>query len=179
MARMDPRPDPPASPRRLRRSVRRALAAMALAALVVLAGGCRPGAPGSGTPGTEEAQAPSADARELFPPDQDSERTWAGLLPCSDCQGVDTRLVLRMHGGKRDYLLTETYLGSDGAKRFNRAGPWRETNVSFDGETATVFQLDPAQAGQQYAVQPDGALELLDGNGRLPADAVVYRLQRL
>ena len=173
---MDPRPDLPASPRRPCRAIRRALAAMALGALLVLAAGCQPGAPGGGTP---DAQAPSADARDLFPPDQDSERTWAGLLPCSDCQGVDTRLVLRMHGGKRDYLLTETYLGSAGAKRFNRAGPWRETSVSFDGEPATVFQLDPAQAGQQYAVQPDGALELLDGNGRLPDDAVVYRLQRL
>jgi hypothetical protein len=42
-----------------------------------------------------------------------------------------------------------------------------------------VFQLDPAQSGPQYAVQPDGALELLDGNGRAPADPVAYRMQRL
>jgi len=175
---MDPRSDLTARPGRPR-AARRVVAAMALGAWVVLAGGCKPDAPGSGKPGAADAQAPSADARNLFPPDQDSERTWAGLLPCSDCQGVDTRLVLRMHDGKRDYLLTETYLGNSGAKRFNRAGAWRETSVSFDGEAATVFQLDPAQAGQQYAVQPDGALELLDGNGRLPPDAVVYRLQRL
>jgi hypothetical protein len=114
-----------------------------------------------------------------YQPHQESERTWAGLLPCSDSQGIYTRLVVRMHGGKRDYLLTETYLASSGAHRFNRAGPWRESRMALDGEQATVFQLDPAQAGPQYAMQPDGALELLDGNGRLPADGVVYRLQRL
>jgi copper homeostasis protein (lipoprotein) len=174
MSRMDRRPDPPA--RRPRRDPRRLLAAAALAALLVLLAACKPAAPGGATP---DAQVPSADAQVLFPPDQDSERTWAGLLPCSDCQGIDTRLVLRMHGGKRDYLLTVTYLASTGAHRFNRAGSWREARIAFDGEQATVFQLDPAQSGPQYAMQPDGALELLDGNGRLPADGVVYRLQRL
>jgi uncharacterized lipoprotein NlpE involved in copper resistance len=101
------------------------------------------------------------------------------VLPCSDCQGVDTKLVLRMHGGRRDYLLTETYLAAAGGQRFSRAGAWRELHVPLDDDEATVFQLDPAQAGQRYAMQPDGALELLDGNGRTPADPVAYRLQRL
>ena len=115
----------------------------------------------------------------MFPPDQDSERTWVGLLPCSDCQGVDTRLVLRMHGQRRDYLLTETYLAAGGSQRFNRAGAWVEATQPGDGDAQTIFQLDPAQSGQRYLVQPDGALELLDGNGRVPADPVPYRLQRL
>ena len=32
---------------------------------------------------------------------------------------------------------------------------------------------------ERFSLQPDGALELLDGNGGPPADALAYRLQRL
>jgi hypothetical protein len=165
---MDTRRPPPA---------RHAFAWLAAVALVLVLGACKPRAPADAAPSPPGL--PSADAQALFPPDQDSERTWVGVLPCSDCQGVDTRLVLRMRGGRRDYLLTETYLAPGGAQRFNRAGAWRESRIALDGDQATVFQLDPAQSGPQYAVQPDGALELLDGNGRAPADPVAYRMQRL
>ena len=110
---------------------------------------------------------------------QGSERTWVGLLPCSDCQGIDTRLVLRSDGGRRDYLMTETYLGSPGKNSFNRAGIWTELTRLVDGEPVTLYILDPDQAGQRLSLQPDGALELLEGNENRPAQAVAYRLQRL
>jgi len=101
------------------------------------------------------------------------------LLPCSDCQGVDTRLVLRSHAGRRDYLLTETYLGGTGKNVFTREGNWSELSEPVDGEALTIYVLDPEQGGQRFSLQADGALELLDGDGKQPAQAVVYRLQRL
>ena len=125
--------------------------------------------------GSLQPPAQSADARGT----QRSERTWAGLLPCSDCQGIDTRLVLRFGDGQRDYLMTETYLGGPGKTSFNRAGTWTETTRVVDGESATLYILDPDQAGQRFSLQADGALELLDGNGNEPAQALAYRLQRL
>ena len=125
--------------------------------------------------GSLQPPAQSADARGT----QRSERTWAGLLPCSDCQGIDTRLVLRSDGGRRDYLMTETYLGSPGKNSFNRAGIWTELTRLVDGEPVTLYILDPDQAGQRLSLQPDGALELLEGNGNQPSQALAYRLQRL
>lgn len=125
--------------------------------------------------------APADDAAPVRPSlaEGDTERTWVGLLPCSDCQGVDTRLVLRVQGQRRDYLMTETYLASDGGKRFSRAGAWTEAQVAADGGETIVYQLDPERAGERFALQPDGALELLDGNGKPPPDVLAYRLQRL
>ena len=126
------------------------------------------------------AQLPGAsDATGAAPEAQDGERTWVGLLPCSDCQGVDTRLVLRSHAGRRDYLLTETYLGGTGKNVFTREGNWSELSEPVDGEALTIYVLDPEQGGQRFSLQADGALELLDGDGKQPAQAVVYRLQRL
>ena len=123
------------------------------------------------------AAAPAADG---FATAQDSERTWVGLLPCSDCQGIDTRLVLRVAaGGRREYLLTETYLGGRGKNTFERKGRWSETSQAVAGESLTLYVLDPGQAGQRFALQPDGALEVLDGDGQRPAQGLAYRLQRL
>ncbi|MFA6986860.1 MAG: copper resistance protein NlpE N-terminal domain-containing protein [Arenimonas sp.] len=106
-----------------------------------------------------------------------TERTWVGLLPCSDCQGIDTRLVLRAEGGRRDYLMTETYLGGPGKNTFNRAGTWTEVTELVDGEPVTMYILDPDRAGQRFSLQPDGALELLEGDAR--SQGLAYRLQRL
>ena len=127
---------------------------------------------------TQPGQSPSAvagDAQAL----QNGERTWVGLLPCSDCQGIDTRLVLRARDGHRDYLLTETYIGGRGKNTFSREGEWTQVTGTGGGEPLTLYVLDPDQAGQRFSLQPDGALELLEGNGAQSGQAVAYRLQRL
>jgi copper homeostasis protein (lipoprotein) len=141
--------------------------------LVLALGACKPqgdaSAPVAGEAGTAVPAAPN----------EDSERIWAGLLPCTDCQGIDTRLVLRTDHGKRNYVLTETYLGGSGKTSFNRAGTWTELQRQVGGEPQTTYVLDPDQAAQHYILQPDGALELTGGDGRAPDDALAYRLQRL
>ena len=108
-----------------------------------------------------------------------TQRTWAGLLPCRDCQGIDTRLVLRTERGKRSYLLTENYLGGSGQTSFNRAGTWTELRRKSGEEAQVTYVLDPDQAAQGFALQPDGALEMLGVDGKTPDDALAYRLQRL
>jgi copper homeostasis protein (lipoprotein) len=110
---------------------------------------------------------------------QDSERTWAGLLPCRDCQGVDTRLVLRTDRGRRNYVMTETYVGGTGRNSFNRAGTWTEIQRKVGDEQQVTYVLDPDRAAQRFELQPDGALELLELDGQPPEDALAYRLQRL
>ena len=142
-------------------------------ALALMAGGCNRNPDAASAPGaTPGLAAPELAATEP------SERTWVGLLPCSDCQGIDTRLVLRSHGGRRGYLMVETYVGGNGTNRFERTGSWTEQGAHVAGEAQAVYVLDPDEDGQRFALQPDGALELLDPDGREPAQAVAYRLQR-
>jgi copper homeostasis protein (lipoprotein) len=136
---------------------------------------CKPDAGSSGSAGPAAGANGSTDAVAA----QDSERTWAGLLPCRDCQGIDTRLVLRTDHGLRAYHMTETYLGGSGKNSFDRAGTWTEVQRTVAGESQVTYVLDPDRAAQRFELQPDGALELLDADGRPPEQAVAYRLQRL
>lgn len=150
----------------------------AICLLLVALAACTPeGDKGASSPGP----GPGADAGPPAEgwPQPASERTWAGLLPCRDCQGIDTRLVLRLDRGRRAYVMTETYLGGSGKNSFNRAGTWTELQATVDGEPQVTYVLDPEQAAQRFALQPDGALELLGADGKPPEQAVAYRLQRL
>ncbi len=146
-----------------------------LLAIVMLAA-CQPGqdaAPaGREAPGRSSPSAAGAEALA-----DGSERLWSGVLPCSDCAGVDTRLVLRIEGPRRSFDLTETYVGGRGETRFARQGEWIEGTRVIDGESLASYTLDPG--AQVFVLRPDGALELLDGEGRPSAQAVDYRLQRL
>ena len=148
-----------------------------LLAIVVLAG-CQPG---------QDAAPAARDAPSLSSPSgagaerlaEGSERIWSGVLPCSDCAGVDTRLVLRIEGPRRSFDLTETYVGGRGETQFLRQGEWIESTRVTDGESLASYTLDPGAGAQVFVLQPDGALELLDGEGRPSTQAVDYRLQRL
>ena len=120
-----------------------------------------------------------APAEAVPAPAEDTERTWSGVRPCADCQGIDTRLVLRTAHGQRSYVLTETYLGGSGKTSFDRAGTWTELQRRVGGEPQVTYVLDPDKAAQKFVLQPDGALEMLDADGKAPRDALAYRLQRL
>lgn len=107
-----------------------------------------------------------------------AERVWQGVLPCSDCLGVDTRLVLREQGGRRRYRLEETYLGAPEPNRFEREGDWNEMRDGRDDGAGIVYVLDPDRAPRRFRLQPDGGVELLMGD-TASAPAPEYRLQRL
>lgn len=152
----------------------RVLAACWLAFAGLLASGCGR-APSDA--GTAPGAAPGSATDGLAGPEA-SERTWVGLLPCSDCLGIDTRLVLRADGGRRSYVLVESYLGGRGENSFKRTGSWTEQTGMVAGEPLTLYVLDPGETAQRFALQTDGALELLDPGRREPSQAVAYRLQR-
>lgn len=135
----------------------------------------------------QEAAPAAGDARGLGsasgpgtePLADGSERIWSGVLPCSDCAGVDTRLMLRIEGARRHFELTETYIGGPGETRFSRSGEWTEGVRVVDGEALASYTLDPGAGAQVFVLRPDGALELLGGEGRPSAQGADYRLQRL
>ena len=131
---------------------------------------------------TESASAPAPpdapeDATQALA--EDFERTWLGVLPCADCDGIQTRLQLRAGPEGTRYLLEETYLGGPGENRFVQEGDWREEGTEIHGQPAEVYRLDPDGPGRWFWVQPDGALEMLEAEGRPAPDGVAYRLQRI
>lgn len=121
-----------------------------------------------------EAAAPTAGA-----PAERSVRVWQGVLPCSDCRGIETRLALSSDRGRRDYVLSESYLGPQRAD-FDQAGVWRETvPASSPAGVRTLIVLDPGESRERrFALIDDGSLELLDGDGSRLADGFAYRLPR-
>ncbi|KDM90126.1 copper resistance protein NlpE [Photobacterium galatheae] len=58
--------------------------------------------------------------------------TYAGTIPCADCAGIETVLVLNLDG---TFSLTETYLGADDQAQFSHQGSfsWNEA-----GNTITL-----------------------------------------
>ncbi len=137
----------------------------------LLLAACQPSSPGA--PPVPVAGTPSG--AEAF--SEGSERMWSGLLPCSDCQGVEMHLVLRLQNGKRRFEMVESYIGGKEPNRFTSRGEWIESTTAADA--LPTYVLDVGQAEQVFALQPDGALQLLDGQGKALEPAVANRLQRL
>ncbi len=127
-----------------------------------------------GTPATTaEADAGDAPAGE---PDagEPFSRTWMGILPCADCDGIQTRLSLVRDADGQRYQLEETYLGARGDNVFVQQGGWRLDDAG------TAYRLDPdGPLTRVFALEDDGALELLDGDGQRIGEGGEYRLQRL
>ena len=142
------------------------------AALLALAGCGRDGA--SDAPSSDRAAADTA-ATPAEADAEDFDRTWLGVLPCADCDGIQTRLQLQRDGGAQTYELEETYLGAEGEAVFTQAGEWVE-----EDRDGVSFHLDPdSPGGRRYALRADGSLDLLDGRGAPLEPAGQYRLQRL
>ncbi len=90
---------------------------------------------------------------------EDGRVEWRGLLPCADCDGIETLLVLERRGEARQYDLTETFLSAHDGARFAESGQWRMQGaaLSLEGEGGV---------SRHYALLPDGRLQPQDGRGR-------------
>jgi uncharacterized lipoprotein NlpE involved in copper resistance len=157
-------------------------AAIALAALLALAGCSRTDDSSNAAPGDDtSAVAPQASASGESPaPGATSlDATWQGVLPCADCDGIQTRLRLVADDRGRRYELQETYLDRDGGEVFEAQGEWIEETAVLEEQPTVVYRLDTAGASRWFSLQPDGALEMLDGQERAAADRLAHRLQRM
>lgn len=107
--------------------------------------------------------------------EQDEGRVeWRGSMPCADCDGIETLLVLERRGGARRYDLVETFLAEPGGARFAESGQWRQEGgmISLEGESGAL---------RRYALLADGRLQPRDVRGHafppregdylVPADA--------
>lgn len=107
--------------------------------------------------GCDRAQPPAAPLAGLQ--GDDARVEWRGTLPCADCEGIDTLLVLQRGGDAQRYDLVEVYLAEDGSARFDEGGRWR-----LEG---AVLNLAPDTGGQRhYLIRRGGGLQASDAQGR-------------
>jgi predicted secreted protein len=90
--------------------------------------------------------------------------TYKGTLPCADCSGLETTLLLYAAGMNDTtyayYVRTQTYRGAPhGDVTFSDRGDWALLRGDATNENATVYQLNPdsAQRSEYLLVQENGA----------------------
>jgi len=133
-----------------------------LLAVAVVLSACAPGK-------KEDAPAKAA------PPDMHTSRNsldwagvYAGVLPCADCPGIDTRLTL---GNDGTFELVARYLERPAAPRTERGKfTWQPGG--------NAITLDANGGGQQFAVG-EGRLTLLDRDGARPGPQAPNRVLKL
>ncbi|ENU24438.1 hypothetical protein F993_00679 [Acinetobacter proteolyticus] len=118
------------------------------------------------TPKTDE-QAPPATSTESSTEVVDSAHTaensldwngtYKGVLPCADCEGIETELELNLD---KTYELKETYLGKGDGKAFESKG-----SFTFDSKNTSIIELDKTGDGRKYFVA-EGYLKALDTEGK-------------
>lgn len=157
------------------RSMSAALACALLCALSLSA--CKPKAPAeTAAPPTEPvATAPAADAvpaAQRAPFDVKAfAGTFTGTLPCADCPGIDTRLVL---GADGTYTITESYQERT-APALNGDGTWTVE------ENDRRLRLDPNSKEERdrlFAILSQDEIRQLDQEGKPIESSLPYNLKR-
>jgi copper homeostasis protein (lipoprotein) len=89
----------------------------------------------------------------------DGRVAWRGMLPCADCGGIDTLVVLERRGEARRYELVEIFVAGQESARFSETGEWRldGTRLRLAGEGG---------AERHFALLRDGRLQPRDADGR-------------
>ena len=92
--------------------------------------------------------------------------TFEGVLPCADCSGIRTRLVLTRRAAgwaEGTYRLTETYIGRGGP--LVTRGDWTTLRGSAADDDDTIYELNPDDADRArhfLRLGEDKALRTLD-----------------
>lgn len=136
------------------------LVALALAA-------CKPQ-----TPATTTGTAPTTPATAAAEPAPASiAGSYAGLLPCADCEGIETTLELRADG---HYTLTQLYQDKDHSS-FVSEGSY---TLESSGKTVHLHPANKDEYDDYYAVLSTTQLRMLDRDGKAIDSPLNYTLSR-
>lgn len=103
-----------------------------------------------------------AQLQELKP----MEQSWRGVLPCADCEGIETSLFLDKDG---TWVMNQAYKGGKTASDFAAYGSW--------ARTADKLVLTDARGEKLYFHAKGDALEMLDREGNPIQSQLNYTLQ--
>lgn len=120
---------------------------------------------------TEAASEPMIDREHTAENSLDWNGSYKGVLPCADCEGIETKLELN---SDKTFELEETYLGKGDGKSFESKGSFQ-----FDRNNTSIIELDKAGDSRKYFVA-EGYLKALDleGNEITGALADKYQLNK-
>ena len=82
--------------------------------------------------------------------------TYKGVLPCADCAGIETEIVLN---SDQTYVLTRKYLG--------KGSKISDSKVPFSWVSGSVIRLDGVIDGPSLYLVGEGMITQLDLNGKL------------
>lgn len=103
-----------------------------------------------------------AQAAELKP----MQQSWRGVLPCADCEGIETSLFLEKDG---TWVINERYQGvREEPSSFASYGTW--------ARTADKLVLTDSNGEKSYYRAKGNALEMLDREGNPVASQLNYTL---
>jgi len=106
---------------------------------------------------------------------------FAGDLPCADCAGIRTELLLYGDFGpvERRFVLVETYVGTpDGERPHEQRGRWEVARSAAEPSILMVIELQPEAGEPRRFAALGGDLELLDREGRRIRSRLDYTLKR-
>src|SRR5215813_1741855 len=112
---------------------------------------------------------------------------YQGTLPCADCTGIQTVLVLNPAGPSSPeegtFTLRETYqrgASPDENRTFVTEGRWKTIHRTDIGGAMTICQLTPEPQGRAryFQQENDTTLKLLDNEQRPIESALDYTLRR-
>ena len=105
---------------------------------------------------TAASEAVAVDSAHTAENSLDWNGTYKGVLPCADCEGIETELELN---ADKTYELKETYLGKGDGKAFESKGGFQ-----FDANNTSIIELDKTGDNRKYFVA-EGYLKALDMEG--------------
>ena len=160
----------------------RKLLAIALAATIAATAGCKP---------DEAAEAAAAPVAPAAPVDAVTDvvdhgspagdvagfdikafaGTYAGMLPCADCPGIDSTIAFTPEGA---YTLSETYQDADKSS-FLSKGTW---SLRGDGKAILLDPEDKDEYDRSFSIVSPTELRALDQQGKPIAGTVEYSLKR-
>lgn len=95
------------------------------------------------------------------------QQSWRSVLPCADCEGIETSLFLEKDGS---WVMNEHYLGGKGEpSSFASYGSW--------ARTADKLVLTDSKGEKRYYRAKGEALEMLDLDGNPVVSSFNYTLE--
>lgn len=90
-----------------------------------------------------------------------SRMEWQGLHACTDCDAIDTRLVLSREDGEQRFEMVETFLLQGGDEPFADSGAWQFEHalIRLDGDDGSLRSYELLGDGRLESRQLDGSLD--------------------
>ena len=130
---------------------------LSLSVIALLATACNQTNSAESTTETDTTQQSMADQREAMTENLSYVGTYEGVLPCADCSGIKTTLMLE----KESYTLKEEYEDKGKEGVFDSKG-----SVSYDAEKQLLTLTDAANANDKRCYRvTEGALKMLSADG--------------